>query len=68
LRNFSSKSQNFPPGILELQLQNSSEIQKIKAYPKQIFTECAKVGEYQKPMYVIAQGERSICVYSFDTD
>lgn len=69
LKNFNSKSNHFPPGILELTLQQSAEVKHIKSYPKQQFQESVKSGDYaQKSMYVYAIGERSVCIYSFETD
>ncbi|CAL5981915.1 Intraflagellar_transport protein 172 [Hexamita inflata] len=68
LKNFNSKQNNFQPGILELSLQNSAEVLKIKAFPKMVFQESARSGDWSKSLYICAFGERSICVYSFETD
>lgn len=54
--------------MLELTCAQSSEIQRIRSNSKAVFTQCQKSGQWAKNLYVYAIGDRSICVYSFDTD
>lgn len=68
LKGFQSKNNQFAEGILELTCSQSSEIQRIRSNSKAVFTQCQKSGHWAKNLYVYAIGDRSICVYSFDTD
>lgn len=72
LRNFNSPGSSFPPGILELTLVGSSEVKRIRAYPKALFAECVRAGDWAPARsggcYVVAYGEKSLCVYSFEAD
>lgn len=72
LKNFNSNNNNFPPGVLELTLNGSTEVKKIRAYPRQAFADAVKTGDWSATRssgcYLVAFGEKSFTVYSFEHD
>lgn len=58
--------------MLELTLQASTEVKRVRAYPRQVFADCVRTGDWaaarRAGCHVVAFGERSAAVYSFEQD
>ncbi|KAH0574592.1 Intraflagellar transport protein 172 [Spironucleus salmonicida] len=68
LKNFNSKNLNLQAGVLELFASQSTEMKSIKSYPKTLFVDAVKTGNWSQSMYLVGYGDRSICIYSFEMD
>ena len=40
----------------------------LKAYPKQLYQDAVRSGQYKVPCYLAGFGDRSIAIYSFEAD